>query len=415
VSSPPTEGSTISSLFEATRLGLSRLALGHADELARALERACEASASALSVERVGIWFISTSGDELRCAALYEATREACSSGAVLQLELLPGYVTALETHRVLQSPGEGDAQVSAGLRQSYLQPLDIRATLEASIFRQGEVVGVVRYEHTGGPRQWSSRDRHFAASVADLTAVLLEQATRLDVEAALSAQRERLAKAERMEALSRMSAGVAHDFNNVLTALLLKIDGVRFERPQDTELTRELGEALEIGARGARLVQQLLTFARAKVPTPQPVDFARSLRELTPMLSTLAQGRAVLRVDRPTKPALVSIDPSQLEQVIMNLVINACDASSVEESVITVRLTLEEDAICLTVADQGAGMDAATRERIFEPFFSTKPRGSGLGLSTVYSIVQQAGGNVAVDSSEGQGSTFSVRLPRIQ
>jgi signal transduction histidine kinase len=409
------EGSTTSSLFEATRLGLSRLALSHADELHRALERACEASAKALVVERVGIWFISTSGDELRCAALYELTRDASSSGAVLRLELLPGYIEALETHRALQSPGPGDAVISSGMRQTYLLPHDIRATLDAPVFRLGEVVGVVRYEHTGSSREWSSRDRHFGASVADLTAVLLEQATRLDVEAALSAQRERMAKTERMEALSRMSAGVAHDFNNVLTAMLLKIESVRLERSGDTQLGRELGEVLEAGERGARLVQQLLTFARAKVPSPKPVDFARTLRELSPMLTTLAQGRTRLRVERPEALALVSIDPSQLEQVIMNLVINACDASTTEGSEVRVQLTLETDTICLTVVDQGAGMDAATRERIFEPFFSTKARGSGLGLSTVYSIVQQAGGSVAVESSEGRGSTFSVRLPRIQ
>jgi two-component system cell cycle sensor histidine kinase/response regulator CckA len=128
-----------------------------------------------------------------------------------------------------------------------------------------------------------------------------------------------------------------------------------------------------------------------------------------------LAQGHAKLRVERPTKPALVSIDPSQLEQVIMNLVINARDATHRQDSELLVRLALEPDAVCLTVVDQGAGMDQATQERIFEPFFSTKERGSGLGLSTVYSIVQQAGGSVTVESTEGQGSTFSVRLPRIQ
>jgi signal transduction histidine kinase len=410
-----TEGRSTSSLFEATRLGLSRLALSQADELARALERVCESSANAVGVERVGIWFISTSGDELRCAALYELSGDRRSSGAVLELDYLPGYLEALETHRVLQVPGSGQAVVSAELRQRYLEPNDIQATLEAPIFRLGEAVGVVRYEHTGSSREWSSRDRHFVGSVADLTALLLEQATRLDVEAALTGQRERLAKAEKMEALCRMSAGVAHDFNNVLTAMLLKVEAVRLDRNQDAELVAELGQVLEVGQSGARLVQQLLTFARAKVPTPQPVDFGRTLRELGPMLSTLAQGHAKLRVERPTKPALVSIDPSQLEQVIMNLVVNARDATRREDAEVLVRLELEPEAVCLTVADQGAGMDPATQERIFEPFFSTKERGSGLGLSTVYSIVQQAGGNVTVESGEGRGSTFSVRLPRIQ
>jgi signal transduction histidine kinase len=162
-------------------------------------------------------------------------------------------------------------------------------------------------------------------------------------------------------------------------------------------------------------LVQQLLTFAKAKVPVPRPVDVARTLREMEPMLGTLVHGKATLHVERPSTPVLVSVDPSQLEQVILNLVVNASDASRSKGSEVRVRLTLEADAACLTVSDQGAGMDAATREQVFEPFFTTKEHGSGLGLSTVYSIVQQAGGSVTVESSEGHGSTFSVRLPRIQ
>lgn len=410
-----TDGSSTSSLFEATRLGLSRLALSHADELARALERLCQASASALNVERVGVWFISTSGDELRCAALYELGREAFSSGATLPLDQLPGYLEALETSRVLAAPGPNELSVTAALRQQYLDRLDIRATLDAPVFRLGEVVGVVRHEHTGSARTWSSRDRSFAGSVADLAAVLLEQATRLDVEAALSAQRERLAKAERMEALTRMSAGIAHDFNNVLTAIMLRADSLRSDRRGDAELEQALGEVLEAGERGARLVQQLLTFARANPTSPQPVDCARTLRNLTAMLGTLLHGHAALRVEVSAETALAHVDPSQLEQVIMNLVINARDASADSGSEVTVRLALDGDAVVLSVTDRGVGMDDATRERIFEPFFSTKQRGSGLGLSTVYSIVQQAGGSVVVDSQLGQGSTFSVRLPRIQ
>jgi signal transduction histidine kinase len=393
---------------------LSRIALHHANELARALEQVCKASAQALGVERVGVWFVSENAAELRCAALYELSQDRHSSGAVLASALLPGYLQALEERRVLSVPGAADAHVSPALRQSYLDPLDIRATLDAPVFRSGEVVGVVRHEHTGADRQWSSRDRHFAGSVADLVAVLLEQATRLDVEAALYAQRERLVKAEKMEALSRMSAGIAHDFNNVLTAMLLKVDSIRLERPNDTELGHALGEVIEAGQRGARLVNQLLTFARAKVPTPRAVDLSRTLREMEPMLITLTQGKATLRIVSSASPVLVNVDPSQLEQVILNLVVNARDASP-KGAEVRVRLTLEAELACLTVVDQGAGMDAATQEQVFEPFFTTKEQGSGLGLSTVYSIVQQAGGSVMVESTEGQGSTFSVRLPRIQ
>jgi signal transduction histidine kinase len=276
-------------------------------------------------------------------------------------------------------------------------------------------VVGVVRLEHTGSAREWTSRDRHFAGSVADLIAVLLEQATRLDVEAALAAQRERLVKAEKMEALSRMSAGVAHDFNNVLTAMMLRLETLRLERPGDVELGQALREVVEAGERGARLVQQLLTFAKARVPTPRPVDLSRTLREMEAMLTTLTQGKAELRIERTSTPALVSVDPSQVEQVILNLVVNARDATSPGGGQVHVKLSVEPETVLLMVVDQGAGMDAATREQVFEPFFTTKLQGSGLGLSTVYSIVQQAGGSVTVESAEGRGSTFSVRLPRIQ
>jgi signal transduction histidine kinase len=271
----------------------------------------------------------------------------------------------------------------------------------------------VLRHDNAG-ERQWSSRDRHFVGSVADLIAVLLEQATRLDVEAALQAQRERLVRAEKMEALSRMSAGVAHDFNNILTAMLLKVEAVRLERANDTALSQALGDVLDAGQRGARLVQQLLTFARAKAPAPRPVDLSRTLREMEPMLATLIGERATLRIERPAT-ALVNVEPSQIEQVVLNLVLNARDSGAPKGALVLVRLELERDFAHLMVTDQGMGMDAATREQVFEPFFTTKEQGSGLGLSTVYSIVGQAGGSLSVDSAEGRGSTFSVRLPLIQ
>lgn len=387
-----TEGPSTSSLFEATRLGLSRIALNHADELARALQQACRVSAHALGAERTGVWFISSDARELRCATQYELTLDRHTTGAVVSIEESPSYLESLQERRV-QSTG---------------------TLLEAPIFRLGEMVGVVRHEHDA-EKTWSSRDRHFAGSVADLIAVLLEQATRLNVEAALAAQRERLVKAERMEALSRMSAGVAHDFNNVLTAILLKTESLRFERAGDTALVQALGDILDAGQRGARLVQQLLTFAKAKLPTPRPVDLSRTLREMEPMLTTLTRDLAELRIQRPQTPVLVSVDPSQVEQVIMNLVLNARDSGAARGSEVLVRLVLEPESALLEVVDRGAGMDDATRDQVFEPFFTTKEQGSGLGLSTVYSIVGQAGGSVSVASSEGHGSTFSVRLPRIQ
>jgi signal transduction histidine kinase len=409
-----TEGQETSSLFDATRLGLSRMSLSHADELARALEQAARASAQALGTARTGVWFLSNDASELFCVTLIEPDKTSGPGSNVLPLAQLPGLLDALQQRRVLTWPNP-QVSVAPALQSSYFDALGISSGLDAPIFRLGEVVGVVRHEHVGPPREWSSRDRHLAGSVADLIAVLLEQATRLDVEAALSEQRERLIKAERMESLSRMSAGVAHDFNNVLTAMMIRLETVLLDREGDASLEHDLREVLVAGQRGARLVQQLLTFAKAKLPAPRPVDLGRTLRELTPMLSTLTKGKADLQVVHPNQAILVHVDPSQLEQVMMNLVLNARDAAEPGRTRVVVQLDVDGDSARLQVSDQGAGMDAATREQIFEPFFTTKAHGSGLGLATVYSIVQQAGGSISVESAAGQGSTFSVRLPLIQ
>ena len=146
-----TEGSGTSSLFEATRLGLSRITLRDAGELTRALEHACQASAQALAVERVGIWFVSNSGEELHCATLYEASKGQSTKGAVLRLASMPGYLQALEARRVLSVSSATDTHVSQELRDTYLSPLDIRATLDAPVFRMGEIVVRLLLERIAG------------------------------------------------------------------------------------------------------------------------------------------------------------------------------------------------------------------------------------------------------------------------
>lgn len=402
---------TNSSIFEATRLGLARLALDQANELTRAFECATLATAFALHVERVGVWFFSADGSELHCASMYEASSQKHSSGAVLLAKTFPRYVKALESRRVVVAHDARNAPETRELTAEYLDVHGITSLLDSPIFRHGEIVGVVCHEHVGPMREWTARERDFAGSVADMLAVLLEQATRLDVEAALLAQRERLARAEKMDALGRFGAGLAHDFNNVLTSMMLRIDTLQ-ETPA---LAHEVELLKDEAARGSRLVKQLLTFARADTPTPRPVDLTQVLNDSIPMLETLLRGSWTLSSRVPPEALVVHADRAQLEQVILNLVINARDASTRATSQVTVELEVEEETVRLSVSDQGAGMDSATRDQVFEPFFTTKPHGSGLGLSTVYSIVQQAGGSVSVESTEGSGSTFSVRLPRIQ
>ena len=406
-------GSTSSSIFEATRLGLARLALDQANELTRAFERATAASAHALNVERVGIWFFNQDGSELSCATMYVTSTQRHISGAVLRARDYPCYVAALESRRVVVANDARTAPETRELTDTYLIPNNIGSLLDSPIFRHGDIVGVVCHEHVGKPREWTSRDRDFAGSVADLLAVLLEQATRLDLEAALSVQRERLARAEKMDALGRFGAGLAHDFNNVLTSMMLRVECLKVVREHDAVLGKELSELLSEAAHGSRLVRQLLTFAKADVCEPRPCDMGLVLRESESMLNSLLRGSWRLQVSAPREPLVVHADRGQLEQILINLVVNARDAMP-QGGAVDVRLTAEGEHVVLCIADTGVGMDETTRRHIFEPFFTTKRYGTGLGLPTVHSIVQQNGGSIDVQSVPAKGSSFTVRLPRI-
>jgi signal transduction histidine kinase len=273
-------------------------------------------------------------------------------------------------------------------------------------------VVGVVCHEHIGPQREWTTRDRDFASSVADLLAVLLEQATRLDLEAALVEQRARLARAERMDALGRFGAGLAHDFNNVLTSMMLRIESLKESCQGDATVSTELDELQIEAARGSRLVKQLLTFAKADRCAPRPVDLVQVMRDSVPMLDSLLRGSWTLLTNVPAESLVVHADRAQLEQVVMNLVVNARDAMP-QGGQVHVVLEGSDDSVSITITDHGVGIDARTREHIFEPFFTTKSHGTGLGLSTVHSIVQQNGGTIEVISVPGGGTTFTINLPR--
>jgi signal transduction histidine kinase len=343
---------------------------------------------------------------------MYEASTQQHSSGAVLRAKDFPRYVQALEERRVVVAHDARSAVETRELAAPYLDVHGITSLLDSPIFRHGEIVGVVCHEHIGPMREWTVRERDFAGSVADMLAVLLEQATRMDMEAAMLAQRERLTRAEKMDALGRFGAGLAHDFNNVLTSMMLRIDTLCDAYPHEPLLAREVVLLKDEAARGSRLVKQLLTFARADQCVPKPIDLTQIMRDAIPLLESLLRGRWTLSPQVPPEALVVYADRGQLEQVILNLVLNARDAMPDGGKVDAV-LAADDDTVTLTISDHGVGIDDRTIKRIFEPFFTTKAYGTGLGLSTVHSIVQQNGGSIDVSSMPAGGTAFTVRLPR--
>jgi PAS domain S-box-containing protein len=258
---------------------------------------------------------------------------------------------------------------------------------------------------------------RRYVASIAvDLTA-----------QRGLEAQ---LRQSQKMEAIGRLAGGVAHDFNNMLAVILGYTEVLSWRRDLPKDALDLLLQVHNAGQRAAALTRQLLAFSRRQIVAPQDLDMGEAVSSSSTMLRRLIGEDIELETVLSHTPARIHADPSQVEQILWNLVVNARDAMPTggKLTIETQNVLFDEvyaqqhvgaapgAYVLLAVSDTGVGMNAATRERIFEPFFTTKEQGmgTGLGLATVFGIVQQSNGYVQVYSEPGQGTTFKVYFPRI-
>jgi two-component system cell cycle sensor histidine kinase/response regulator CckA len=264
--------------------------------------------------------------------------------------------------------------------------------------------------------------DIEYAGRKAQLT-VLLDVTGRRQLE-------DQLRQAQKMEAVGMLAGGVAHDFNNLLT-IISGYSQLILNNLSPTDPNRHSAEQImKAGERAAALTKQLLAFSRRQVLQPRVFELNKLVTSLSTMLQRLIGEDVELRLVLPSEVGRVSADPGQIEQVLMNLAVNARDAMP-QGGILTIETSnrqIGEDYtgrhitvkpgnyIQLSVSDTGSGMDQATKARLFEPFFTTKApgRGTGLGLSTVFGIVKQSGGNVEVYSEPGHGTSVKVYLPSI-
>lgn len=257
------------------------------------------------------------------------------------------------------------------------------------------------------------------------------ERKKRQEAEEALRRSEEQVRQIQKLEAIGQLAGGVAHDFNNLLTIINGRSQLMMAKFQPEDPFRKELELIYKTGARAANLTRQLLAFSRKQVLQPRILDLNAVVSDITKMLRRLIGEDIELSLVLQPGLGHVKADPGQVEQVIMNLSVNARDAMpnggklTIETSNVDLIKKNAEDPVEMTpgayvmfsVMDNGVGMDAETQKRAFEPFFTTKGvgKGTGLGLSTVYGIVKQSGGHIGFDSEPGKGTDFKIYLPRVE
>jgi two-component system cell cycle sensor histidine kinase/response regulator CckA len=406
--------------FEPARLQLAKLSASGVS-LREVWEDLAELVTSALDVDRVGVWVLIDDGHAIRCRYLYQRSSHQTFQGAVLRSQDFPGYFEAIEARRTIAATHAMSSELTKELRDAYFAPLGITSTLDAPIYAEGRVVGVVCHEHTGLPREWTGAECDFVSAVADNIARLYQEHEASNAQSTLRAYESHLMELHRMEAIGRVAAGIAHDFRGILSAAQGFAELIRRTPNLPPDVDRYAHRIVDAMQRGHQLTQEVVNFGKDSPATPRVVDVGLAIETMQGMFKVLVGNHVRLEIEAPQPVSRVFLDPSHFERTLLNLVLNARDAMA-SGGVLTLRardVAIDEEEraeyVEVDVIDTGVGMDQHVLQNVFRPFFTTKgEQGTGLGLAIVDQIVTRAGGFVRVESEIGQGTTVRIFLPRI-
>jgi PAS domain S-box-containing protein len=339
---------------------------------------------------------------------------------------------TSPSSSKVLGYPPE-ELLEGRGLR--YIHPDDassVRGVIQRVTDEPSTTLGMeFRFRHRDGSwrmMEGFARNLLHVPSIQGIVVNVRDITEQRAAEQEIDSLQEQFRQSQKMEAIGRLAGGIAHDFNNLLSIIQGYSDLSLLSLEQGDPLRENIEQIQRASRKAADLTRKLLAFSRRQVMEMRVLDLNLLLKNLEKMLRRLIGEDIELSILQGEGLGRVKADPGQLEQVILNLVVNARDAmpSGGKLTIETANVKLDEayarahiavksgDYVLLSISDTGEGMTPEIRERIFEPFFTTKQKGTGLGLSTVYGIVKQSGGNIWVYSEPGRGTSFKIYLPRV-
>lgn len=387
-----------------------------------------ELAACACEVERVGVWLFETGETRLVNVDTYTASNRGHTSGEVVFEQEYQHEFEILKTSKYVDAHDALTDPRTARYAENYLKSHRITSMLDVPIRSGGRNRGMLCFEHVDRAHHWEDDEITFACQLADQVALAITHHERQLAEAEKDQLQAQLIQAQKMESVGRLAGGVAHDFNNMLQAIMGNTALALEDIPADSPVREYLEEAQKCSQRSAELTRQLLTFARKQTIAPKVLNLNETVEGMLKMLRRLIGENIDLAWKPGAELGAVNMDPSQVDQVLANLCVNARDAiGGVGKVTIETANTLVDEAyltkhpemqpgtyVRLAVSDNGCGMSPEVRAHLFEPFFTTKGlgQGTGLGLATVYGIVKQNHGFINVYSEPGRGSTFAIHLP---
>lgn len=389
-------------------------------DLAAALETITEASGDCLQVERTSVWRYVDGLSGIRCIDLFERGARVHSHGLELRAKEFPEYFAALAKERTIAAHEAHNDPRTRAFSGSYLTPLGISSLLDSPIRVGGRMLGVVCHEQVGPARVWTPEEQSFAGSIADLVSLAFawDQRRRLEF---------KVQHAQKLESLGVLAGGIAHDFNNLLVGILGNADLAQREAQPGSRLGECLDDVETAAKRAADLCHQLLAYSGRGQFVIEPIDVNALVREMGHLLEVPFSVGAGVEYDLEEELPAVEADITQMRQVIMNLITNAAEAVAENSGSVTVRTGLigcdrdyldgchlgehlpPGDYVFVEVTDTGCGMSHTAVDKIFDPFFTSKRGGRGLGLAAVEGIVRGHRGAIRLATEAGVGTRFKV------